>query len=148
MMSFVIGLALAAAPTVSPEAEALGVRLARTGTLGVLLPLMVQKDTEELVASQKGMSTADQAQLRATATDVARRGIDRVMALEGYSYATLLSTRDLKALVAFAESPVAARHRAVQPKVIAATMEGLAGMDFKKDVLAAFCTRTGKACSK
>jgi hypothetical protein len=146
-MALILAFVLAAAaPTPSPEAEALGIRLAGTGTLATLLPLMVAKETDELVASQTALNTADKRQLRRTAAEVAKRGIDRIMALEGHSNATLLSMNDLKALVSFSESKAAMRQRAIQPKVIAATMQGIAGMDFKKEVLAAFCSQTGKGC--
>ena len=39
-----------ATPIVPSETEAWGVRLARAGTLATLLPMMVAKETEELVA--------------------------------------------------------------------------------------------------
>ena len=49
-------------------------------------------------------------------------------------------------VVRFNETPVFVRLRAVQPKVIGATIQGLAGFDFKTDVLATFCKQTGKGC--
>jgi hypothetical protein len=139
-------LLLAAAP--STEAEALGMRLAKAGTLAALLPMMEVKETEELVAQHKQLSAAEQAQLRATAQEVATTSADRLFAAEGRAYAAELSVEDLRALVAHAESGPAKRMRAAQPKVIAATMQSVGGIDFKKDVLAAFCAKTGKACAK
>ena len=56
-MALILALAMAATtPLASPKAEALGVRLARTGTLGTLLPMMAAKDTNELVAEQKALT--------------------------------------------------------------------------------------------
>ena len=136
----------AATPLVSFEAEAWGVRLARTGTLATLLPMVTAKETEELVANHKELSDPDKVQLRAVAASRAEQQIQRVMAVEGHAYASNLSLADLKALVDFSEAEVAVRFRAAQPKVIAETMQGLAGMDFKKDVIAAFCKQTVKGC--
>lgn len=103
-------LLMAAAP--SAEAEALGARLARTGTLAALLPLMEAKETEELVAQHPELSAEDQATLRATAKDVADRGADRLLAAEGKAYAAALSIADLQVLVAAAESEADARRAA------------------------------------
>lgn len=141
-----LALAVAAAAP-SPKAEALGQRLARNGTLAALLPVIVAKETDELVEAQRGLGAADIAVLRATAKDVGLRGLQRAMAIEGHAYATLLSPADLAVLVTQAESPAARRQRAVQPKLIMMTIQSLAGMDFKKDALAAFCAKTGKACA-
>ena len=68
------------------------------------------------------------------------------MAVEGHAYASNLSLADLKTLVSFSETDVAVRFRAAQAKVIGETMKGLTGVDFKKDVLTAFCKQTDKAC--
>ena len=138
-------LLMAVAP--SAEAEALGARLARTGTLAALLPLMEAKETEELVAQHPELSAEDQATLRASAKDVADRGADRLLAAEGKAYAAALSIADLLVLVAAAESEAAERMRAARPGVIAETMKAAAGFDFKKDALAAFCAKTGKGCA-
>lgn len=139
-------LLLAAAPTA--EAEALGVRLAKSGTLAALLPMMVTKDTEELVASQKDLTPAEQAQLRATAAEVGTAGMERLFAAEGKAYAAAVPVEDLRALVAHAESGAALRMRDAMPGVIAATMQSAGAIDFKKDVMAAFCAKTGKGCAK
>lgn len=139
-------LLLAAAPTA--EAEALGLRLARAGTLATLLPLMEAKETDEIVAQHKELSAAEQAELRATAHQVASAGAERLFAAEGRAYAAELSVEDLRALVTHAESPAAGRLRTAMPKVITTTMQAAGGMDFKKDALAAFCAKTGKACAR
>ena len=90
MLFFALALA-AAAPATTFEADTWGIRLARTGTLAALLPMMVAKETEELVASQKMLSDADKAQLRAVASARARQEIERVMAVEGNAYAASCS---------------------------------------------------------
>ncbi len=147
MGAFAIGMMLAlagAAP--SAEAEALGRRLAEAGTLGTLLPLIAARETEELIAAYPELGADEQALLRETAGEVAAAGSARIFAAEGRAYAERLSLEDLKALVAFHESAVAARQRAVQPEVIRATMEAVGAIDFKRETMAAFCARTGKGC--
>lgn len=139
-------LLLAAAP--SAEAEALGIRLARTGTLAALLPMAVAKDTEELIAKTRDLTPAEQAQLRAMAQETGRAGMEKIFAAEGKAYAAALSVEDLRALVAAAESAPARRMRAAMPQVIATTVKTVDGMDFKKDAMAAFCAKTGKGCVK
>ncbi len=119
MIGLVIGLALATAAP-ADDAAALGRRLAAAGTASSLLPLMAAKETEEIVASQPGLSPADTATLRATAAGIAAAAQTRVVDAMGAVYAEALPVADLKLLVAFHESPAAARQRAVLPKVMAA----------------------------
>lgn len=145
MIALLLAMALQAA-TPAAEAETLGRRLAENGTLGALLPLMIARDTEELVAAHGELSAAEKAELRSIAGDQAARGLDRIMTAEGHAFATALSVDDLRLLVAAAESDAAKRQRAALPKVIAATMQSASGIDLKRDTLAAFCAKTGKAC--
>ena len=141
-----LALALQAV-TPSAEAEALGRRLAERGTLAALLPLATARDTEELVAEHPELSDAEKAELRAAAETVAASGIDRLLAAEGKALAAALSLDDLRQLVTAAESGAAKRQRAALPGVILQTMKSAEGVDFKRDTLAAFCTKTGKACA-
>lgn len=145
MFALILAVALqAAAPTA--EAEALGRRLAEGGTLGALLPLMIAKDTEDMLTAHPELSAADKDTLRGIAKDQAAKGMERLMTAEGHGFATALSIEDLRTLVAAAESDAAKRQRAALPKVIMATMAAAGGLDFKRETLAAFCARTGKAC--
>jgi hypothetical protein len=143
--TMLVAMALqAAAP--STEAELLGRRLADTGTLAALVPLITAKETEELVADHKELSDDEKAELRATAKAVAARETGRLLDAEGHAYAVALSVMDLRALVAAAETSAAVRQRAAMPGVIAATMTSIGKLDFKGDVLKLFCANTGKAC--
>lgn len=140
-------LALALVQTApSPEAEALGKRLAETGTLAALLPMIVAKDRESLIAEHPELSDAEKATLRETADQVARAGIDRVMAATGHAYAVTLSVEDMRVLVAFNESEPAIRWRAATPGVIAAAMTDVGDLNFQMDAIKAFCAKTGKLC--
>jgi len=141
----IVALALgAAAPT--PEAVTLGRQLAETGTLASLLPLIQAKEAEELVAAHPELSQADKAALQATAKRVFEAGRDRLMAATGRAYAERLSITDLRKLVVFQKSGAARRFQAATPQAIAATMQSVGKMDFKGDVVAAFCKETGKLC--
>lgn len=139
-------LLVQAAPAPTAEAEQLGRQLADTGVLATVLPMMSKQQTDELVAAHPELSDADKAALRATATEVARAGIDRLLAAEGHAYAAALAVDDLRALVAAAASPAAQHLRAAQPLIVAGTMRAVGNVDFKGETLAAFCAKTGKAC--
>ena len=144
----VIALLLAAAAQPSAEALRLGWQLAETGTLATVLPLVQHKETEELVAAHPELSAAGKDLLRSTAQAVYRQGRDRLMQAEAVSYARTLSISDLRSAVAFQNGPSGKRYRAAIPQVIGDTMRQLGRMDFKGDVLAAYCKETGKLCGK
>lgn len=143
----IAALLLAGVQAVAPSAEAvaLGERLARTGTLATLLPLMAGKETDEMIAANPSLSAAEQARFRQVAATTRDAMAARLFAAEGRRYAELLSAADLAALVVQAESPAAARLRAAQPQVIAAAMTALQGVDYKQDTLAAYCRAAGAA---
>lgn len=140
--------AAAAAAQPSPEALRLGRELANHGTLAGLLPLMKAKEVGELIADHRELSAAEQARLRQVADRVFEQGRDRILGATGRSYAERLSIADLRQLTRFYRTPVAARFQATIPQVIIDTMAGAGKMDFKGDVLAAFCKDTGKLCAK
>ena len=144
-MIAMIFLALAAA-TPSPEAQQLGRKLADTGLLASILPMMKQKEVEEIVGNAKDLSDAEKTALRSTADRVYEEGRARLLTATGNSYAQSLSVEDLKALVAFEGTDAAKRYRAAMPGAIASTMQAVGQMDFKKDVRAAFCEEKGKLC--
>ena len=143
-------LLLAAAAAASPTAEAqrLGRELADHGTLAALLPLMKAKEVDELLAEHKELSAGDQTRLRRTADRVFDSGRDRLLAATGRAYAQKLTLSDLRRLVAFYRTSAAARFQAALPQVIVATMQSVGQMDFKADVIAAYCKESGKLCAK
>ena len=101
-----------------------------------------------MVVAHRDLSAPDRAILRATAAEKAAAGADRLLAAEGRAYAAALPVEDLRALVVQVESEPAKRMRAALPQVIAATMQSAGSIDFKKETLAAFCAKTGKACEE
>ncbi|HEX8300014.1 DUF2059 domain-containing protein [Sphingomonas sp.] len=144
-MMLLYALALLA-PDPTPEALALGKRLAETGTLAAVLPMIMAKETEELVAQHPEYSEADKAALRAAAADQGKAGVDRLMTATGRAYAAKLSVEDLRMLVAFNESEAGKRWRAATPGAIVAAMGEVGNLDFKGDARKAFCAKTGKGC--
>lgn len=137
---------LAAQTAPSAEAEALGRRVADTGTLASLFPLLIAKDTEELVGQHPELDDAGKAKLRAAAAATAKVGMDKILGAIGHEYAVRLSLADLKALVAFNEGPAAKAWRAAEPQVITATMKTVDGFDLKKESWTAYCKSPGVTC--
>jgi hypothetical protein len=139
-------LLAAAAP--SAQALLLGRQIAEHGTLGTLLPMIERKETEELIAAHPELAAAEQAKLRTTAKRVYEAGRDKLMALEGRAWAEQLTVPEMRAVLAFQNGTAGKRYRAATPAVIGTTMKSIGQMDFKGDVLAAYCRDTGKLCSK
>jgi len=136
-----------AAPPPSERAVALGRQVAETGTLGSLLPMIEAKEIDELVAAHPELSSPEQAALRATAHRVARAGVERLFEAEARAYAGAMTEGELRAVVGWQTGPAARALRRAQPAAIAAAVAAMAGTDFKKDALAAFCRNTGKGCA-
>jgi hypothetical protein len=132
----------------SAEAEALGVRLAETGTLAALLPAVVARDREEMITAHPELSDADKTALRATADEVAKAGIARLTAAIGHGYAAKLSVEDLRALVAFNETPAARHWREATPAAVMQALAVVGDMNFQADTRKAFCAKTGKLCGE
>jgi hypothetical protein len=141
-------LLAAAAAQPSPEALRLGQEIAHSGTLAAMLPLLKEQQIGEVIAAHPELSAADQARLRATAERVFIAGSNRVFDTEAHAYAANLSLADLRAVAAYYRSAAARHMQAVLPKIIASTAESMKGLDFKGDVLAAYCKETGKLCAK
>ena len=139
-----------AAMTMSPgrEAEALGIRLARTSGIATIAPMMVQKDLAELSKEDPSLSSAQRERLRQIGSAEGQAGIELVVAALGASYAKHLSLRDLRALVRQNESAEAVRRRAAEPSVIMEAMTNVGSMDFKKISAARMCKESGKLCAR
>jgi hypothetical protein len=146
MITVAVAALLAAAP--SPEAEALGRRLAATGTLETLFPTVAAKETEEMIAQHPELSAAERQTLRDTAREVRVAISDRMAAAFGHEYAAALSLEDLRALIAFAETPASRRYRAAVPAVLMHTVAKVGNVDFGGDMRKLFCARTGKLCPR
>lgn len=147
MVGLLLMLAAATAQP-SPEALRLGRVLAENGTLGTLLPLIQQKESAELIAAHPELTGSEKDALGATAKAVYEDHRNKLMDVEALAFAKQLSIADLRAIAAFERSPAGGRFRAANPPVIFAVMQSLANVDYKKDVVAAYCKKTGKLCRK
>ena len=143
-------IALAAAMLAPPsaEAEALGRRLAATGSLETLLPVVTAKETEEIAAQHAELSEPERQLLRETGKEVAEAMRERLLDAVGHEYAAALSLADLRALVAAAETPAARRYRAAIPGVTMRALGRVGKVDFAGELAAAFCAKTGKLCRR
>lgn len=130
----------------SAEAIALGRQVAENGTLGSLLPLLAQRDVEELISSNPSLTAVQQAQLRTTGTRIAVAGIDRLLTANGRALAERLTIEQLREVVAFDSTPAAEALRAATPAAIVATMTTIGDLDLKRDIRAAFCRESGQLC--
>jgi hypothetical protein len=148
MHALILILAQAAASTMSPEAQDLGVRLARTSGLAAVAPALIEKDLNELANEYPALSTRERQRLMALGRTEADVELTKILAAIGSGYARRLSVDDLRVLVAHGESPAAARWRAAEPLVIAEAMGTLGSMDLKKNVAAAFCREAHKLCDR
>ena len=143
MILFTLAI-LAAEP--SAEALTLGREIAESGTLATLLPMMRDDELGKLVKDHPELSATEQAALRKTADRVFRQGTDKLFAATAKAYAEQLPLEDLRVAAAYARSPAAKRVQAALPTIIGASVGVMQGMDFKKDVTAAYCKQTGKLC--
>ncbi len=132
----------------SPEAIKLGEELASYGTLATLGPIMTAKEAEDLVAAHPELTKAEQDNLRATAKKEADQLRAKAITVEGKAFAETLSLQDLRTLAEFARSDAARRQREAMPKIIVGTMKGLGNVDYKANVLAAYCRDYKKLCPK
>jgi hypothetical protein len=139
-----------AAAAAAPPAEAISLarQIAEHGTLASVLPLIQQKETEELVAAHPELSGADKTKLRSTAQTVYQNGRARLMEAEGQAWAAQLSLSELRGVAAFQKSDAGKHYRDAAPAVMMATMKSIGEIDFKGDVLSAYCKETGKLCGK
>lgn len=151
MLAWAMAVALAAGQAgpgaaASDEAEALGLRLAHTGALSTLMPMVVAGASEEIIGKHPEWSDADKATLRELALAQSVAAAESAYRVLGHHYATALSIADLRALVAFNESPAAAHYRAAEPAAIEAVRSAGAGGDLEGAIAKAMCAKTGKLC--
>lgn len=130
----------------SAEAIALGRQVAENGTLGSLLPVLAQRDIEELISTNPSLTAPQQAQLRSTGMRIAQAGIDRLLIANGRALAERLTIDQLREIVAFDSRPAAAALRAATPAAVVATMQTIGELDLKRDIRAAFCRESGQLC--
>ena len=148
MHALLLILAQAAASSISPEAQDLGLRLARTSGLAAIAPALIEKDLAELAKEDPALTPAERQRLMTLGRAEARAGLEKIMQAIGSGYARHLSVEDLRILVAHGESPAANRWRKAEPVVVAEAVGALGSMDLKKKVATEFCREARKLCSR
>jgi hypothetical protein len=128
----------------SPQAEELGLRLARAGSFAAIAPLLAQRDIDSVVKAHPDWAPEDVALYRKTAAKVAESNIARLIRALGHAYARHMSVVDMASLVGIAEGPAATHRRSVEPSVLLEAIDESGAADFKRDTLAAFCTQMQK----
>ncbi|KQT33337.1 hypothetical protein ASG29_04545 [Sphingomonas sp. Leaf412] len=141
-------LLLLAAQAASPEAMALGERVAGSGAFSRLAPMVIADETEKLLRATPDLTPAEQTKLRAQAKATANAAMLTVRREMAVAYAKRLSIADLRAIAAFNESTVAARYTAATPAAVAAARNAMDKFDLATETRAAFCKDTGKLCTK
>jgi hypothetical protein len=137
-----------AGPPSLVEAEALGVRLARTTGILTVAPMLVEKDTIGLADEDKTLTPTERTRLLIIGREEGRTGLDRIAAALGHGYAKRLSLADLRVLVAQNESPAAVNFRASVPAVLSEAMAGVGSIDLKKATSERACREIGKFCNR
>ncbi|WP_298812395.1 hypothetical protein [uncultured Sphingomonas sp.] len=132
----------------SSEALMLARRLAQTGTLTTIIPLMVEKDLSDLVAEDKTLTPAERAQVQAKGRELARAKTAELIERMAAGYAARLSLADLRQLAAAAASPAAARKRAADLPITLSTMQAIGPFDLKKQTAAATCAAYRLLCAR
>ena len=134
-------------PPVTAEALEWGQKLAARGDFHAVIGAMGQAQTEELVRDTPGLSAAERDRLRQVAQRRLSAMRSRLTRVVGEIYARRFSLEDLKAIVAFFESPAGRAYTGAFPRTLPEIATALQGIDFKREVLADFCRETGKGCS-
>jgi hypothetical protein len=144
-MSIIALALLAAAPPA--EAQRLGLELAQLGSIAAMLPAIELEQTDQMLDEHPELGTRERLALRRIAHRVAIDGMERLIAAEGRGYAERMSVDDLRAAVAFARSPAGRRMHAAEPAIARTTLLAMRGFNYKREVMAALCTETGKGCA-
>ncbi len=146
-MFILLALAVAASSP-SPEAAALGIRLARTSGIVTIAPMMIEKDLDDLSKEDASLTPDQRQHLLEIGHEEEKAAIERLSAALGAAYAKRLSLADLRVLVTQNESAEAVRRRAADPSVIVETMTVVGPLDFKKMTAARMCKERGKFCAR
>lgn len=136
----------AAAP--SPEAMRLARRVAQTGSLVSILPMIVEQDLTGLADERPQLTDTQRAALIATGRRIAAEDQERIVSALATGYARRLSMSDLATLAAAADTPAARAKRAADLPVTAEMMQTVGSLDLRKKTAARFCADTGVFCDR
>jgi hypothetical protein len=130
----------------SPGQAALGRRLAELGDLNAILIFAGHAEIERTAATTPGLTDAERARLREVGERVAGAQRMRILAAAGDVYARHFTAAQLRAIIAFLESPPGRAYVGALPQVLPRVAAAMEGVDLGREVRAAFCRETGKLC--
>ena len=78
---------------------------------------------------------------------IARSGRARMLATVGDIYARHFTARQLRAIIAFLESPSGRAYVGALPQLLPQIAAAMQGVDLGREIRAAFCRETGKLCA-
>jgi hypothetical protein len=137
----------AAAPApLSPAQAALGRRLAELGDFNAMIGAMGHAEIEGMAANTPDLTDAERARLRQVGERVLATGRARILDAVGNAYARHFSADQLRAIIAFLESPAGRAYVGALPQILPDIAAATQGIDLGRDVRAAFCRETGKLC--
>jgi len=144
-MTFIALALLAAAP--SNEQHRLGLELAQLGSIASMLPAVELEQTDQLLDEHPELGARERLALRRIAHRIAIDAMERLIEAEGRGYAERMSPGDLRAALAFAKSPAGRRMHAAEPAIARTTLLAMRGYNYKREVMTALCTETGRGCA-
>jgi hypothetical protein len=137
----------AAAPAPLPAAQAaLGRRLAELGDFNAIIGAMGHAEIEGMATEMPDLTDAERARLRQVGEGVLASGRARILALVGDIYGRHFTADQLRAIIAFLESPAGCAYVGALPQLLPQIAMAMQGVDLRRDVRAAFCRETGKLC--
>jgi hypothetical protein len=136
-----------APPAPLPAAQAaLGRRLAELGDFNAMIGAMGHGEIEALAANTPDLTGAERARLRQVGEGVLASGRARILAALGDAYGRHFTAGQLRAIIAFLESPSGRAYVGALPQLLPQIATATQGIDLGRDVRAAFCRETGKLC--
>lgn len=136
------------APAPSPAQLALGRRMAEAGDFNAIIGAMGHAQAEQIAREAPDLSDAERERLRATALRVLAEQRARLLDRLAPVYARVYPPDQLAAILAFLESPAGRAYTGGFLRLVPQIAAELEGVDFARDVRAAFCRETGKLCGE
>ena len=135
------------APAPRPAAlAALGRRRAELGDLNAILGFAGHAEIERAATTTPGLTDAERARLRQVGERVVGAQRARILDVAGNVYARRFTAPQLRAMIAFLESPPGRAYVGALPQLLPQGAAAMEGVDLGRDVRAAFCRETGKLC--
>ena len=126
---------------------ALGRRLAAAGDFNAIIGAMGAAEVERIARETPELSEAERARLREIGRATLAVARIRLLDTVGAIYARHFTAAQLRAIVAFLESPAGRAYTGALPALLPEIAAAMQGRDLAADIRAAFCRETGKLCA-